>query len=132
VGNISPGALPGGQQGTQSINGVTIRVDRWAATLVNPADAPLTAADAGLGLAPVNSSDVTNSSVPPSINPPAEHYEQPSTAAPVANPAVTISGAAPPNQIEATEENYQQPNTAAPAANAEIGVPTFRGNPMGL
>jgi hypothetical protein len=129
----SPGALPNGQQGIQIIDGVTITVDKWAATQCNPAPAPLVTPDAGLGLAPVNDSNVENSSVTPQIEA-SGTYEQPNTSAPPANPAITISGAAPPNQIEVVEgENVRQPNTANPVSNPEVTVGgAVNGNPMNL
>jgi hypothetical protein len=136
VGNISPGALPNGQQGTQEIDGILIVVDRWAATLVNPADAPLVTPDAGLGLAPVNNSDVTNNPTAPQIEPGSTPYVQPHVAAPSANAEVSVAGVAPPpSAIKVVEGvNYIQANPA-PAPSAQVEASTAGGkylNPMQL
>ncbi len=77
--------------------------------------------------------DVTASDNPSQIEP-AVPYQQPDVAAPAANPAITISGAAPPNQIEVEEGvNYIQQDTEAPTANPQVTVGGFvNGNPMSL
>jgi len=132
----SPGALPNGQQGIQEIDGVTIIVDKWAATQCNPAPAPLVTPDAGLGLAPVNDSDVTNNPTPPQIEAESAPYVQPNVSNPQDNSQVDESsagGAIPVSAIAVEEgENYVQPNTAAPTNNPAIGVPKLNLNPMSL
>jgi hypothetical protein len=133
----SPGALPNGQQGIQEIDGVTIIVDKWAATQCNPAPARLTTPDAGLGTAPDNSSDVTNNPTASEIAADSAPYVQPNVNNPQDNSQVDESsagGAIPVSAITVEEgENYVQPNTAAPTNNPAIGVPSVNfKNPMGL